>query len=276
MWNQEHSPIDVFTIAAISIAVFLLHTVLHELLGHGAAFLMMGASLKRLTLLSISADVRGLAPWQIRLVFGAGSWAVILGALACLTLLHLKATMPPHARYFLWLSITSGLILPGAHLSFAWLPITDWYFVTAGLRLERAARLFLTIAGAGLYGTGMWIGMRELEPFLGSVPRERAYRARVLLLVPYFTICAVSASAALVGRAQPVLFFEGFFISLRLAGLCFIRYNVANQHSVTSSEPLVLARNNTWLIIGAVALIISVPLLGPGIELGGWQANPIR
>ena len=78
---QQDSRTDVVTIAAISVVTLFLESVSHHGLGHGGAFLVMGARLKRLSSLLVSVDATGLAPWQGRVVFAAGSGADVRAVL---------------------------------------------------------------------------------------------------------------------------------------------------------------------------------------------------
>ena len=126
---QQDSRTDVVTIAAISVVTLFLESVSHHGFGHGGAFLVMGARLKRLSSLLVSADATGLAPWQGRVVFAAGSGADVIMALTCLGLLRSGLTLGPHARYFLWLATVMGFLLPAAYLLFTWFPVGDWYTV---------------------------------------------------------------------------------------------------------------------------------------------------
>src|SRR5438034_5306120 len=66
---QQDSRTDVVTIAAISVVTLFLESVSHHGFGHGGAFLVMGARLKRLSSLLVSADATGLAP-----CFCGGFW----------------------------------------------------------------------------------------------------------------------------------------------------------------------------------------------------------
>ena len=87
----------------------------------------------------VSADATGLAPWQGRVVFAAGSGADVIMALTCLGLLHSGLTLGQHARYFLWLTMVTGFFLPAAYLLLTWFPVGDWYTVTSRLWQEPVA-----------------------------------------------------------------------------------------------------------------------------------------
>ena len=264
---QQDSRTDVITIAAISVVTLFLESVSHHGLGHGGAFLVMGARLKRLSSLLVSADATGLAPWQGRVVFAAGSGADVIMALTCLGLLHSGLTLGQHARYFLWLTMVTGFFLPAAYLLLTWFPVGDWYTVTSGLWQEPAWRFLLTIAGAGMYALGMRLAVREIEPFLSSNLQERRSDARLLSLVPYLTIGTVNTLAPLVGRAETIFIVFGLFFFIGLAGFCFIHQSVGEQPSSNNTpEALPLRRNIIWIVVGAVALVVFLGVLGPGID----------
>ena len=260
---QQDSRTDVVTIAAISVVTLFLESVSHHGIGHGAAFLAMGARLKRLSSLLVSADATGLAPWQGRVVFAAGSGVDVIMALTCLS----GVTLGPHARYFLWLAMVMGFLLPAAYLLFTWFPVGDWYTVTSGLWQEPAWRFLLTIAGAGMYALGIRLAVCEIEPFLSSNLQERRSDARLLSLVPYLTIGTVNTLAPLVGRAETIFIVFGLFFFIGLGGFCFIHQSVGEQPSSNNTpEALPLRRNIIWIVVGAVALVVFLGVLGPGID----------
>ena len=264
---QQDSRTDVVTIAAISVVTLFLESVSHHGFGHGGAFLVMGARLKRLSSLLVSADATGLVPWQGRLVLATGTGADVIMALTCLGLLRSGVILGPHARYFLWLAMVMGFLLPAAYLLLTWFPVGDWYTVTSGLWQEPAWRFLLTIAGAGMYALGMRLAVREIEPFLSSNLQERRSDARLLSLVPYLTIGTVNTLAPLVGRAETIFIVFGLFFFIGLAGFCFIHQSVGEQPSSNNTpEALPLRRNIIWIVVGAVALVVFLGVLGPGID----------
>jgi hypothetical protein len=268
MQSPEDPEANVLTIAAISIIALFFESVLHHAFGHGGAFLLMGARLKWLSSLSVVADASQLASWQTRIVFAAGSVADITVALTCLFLLRIGFIAGACLRYFLWLTMSVGFLLPAAYLLFTWFPLGDWYEVTAGLYPEWAWRFFLTVAGAAFYAAGMLLTVQELEPFLGTDPQKRWSRARLLSTAPYLTIGAVATVAPLAGQAEMMFVVLGLFYFPGLAGLCFIHRNVGEPKFKKTVQPLSLRRNILWIVVGAIALIVFVRMLGPGIPLG--------
>jgi len=163
--------------------------------------------------------------------------------------------------------MVTGFFLPAAYLLLTWFPVGDWYTVTSGLWPEPAWRFLLTIAGAGMYALGMRLAVREIEPFLSSNLQERRSDARLLSLVPYLTIGTVNTLAPLVGRAGTIFIVFGLFFFIGLAGFCFIHQSVGEQPSSNNTpEALPLRRNIIWIVVGAVALVVFLGVLGPGID----------
>lgn len=269
MQRQQDFRPDILTVVAISVITLFLESVTHHGIGHGGAVLVMGARLNWLSSLLVSADAPGLAPWQNRVVLAAGSGADILMALTCLGFIHSRLALGPHTRYFLWLTMATGFFLPAAYLSMAWFPVGDWYRATAGLWPESAWRIFLTIAGAAMYAVGMWLAVREIEPFLSTDIQKRRSTARLLSLVPYLTIGTVNTMAPLIGGVETIFVVLGLFFFIGLAGFCFIHQSLREPiSSNNTAEALPVRRHTVWIVVGAVALAVFLGVLGPGISLG--------
>ena len=113
--------------------------------------------------------------------------------------------------------------------------------------------------------------MPPLEPLLGPRTEERQTRVRSLTLLPYLVggvtfvaagllnphgleLVLISAAAASFGGASLLAWYPGLWAR---------RPPVSAQ-----APPLGVPRSRAWLVAAAIALILFVGVLGPGIRFG--------
>nr|MDP9122554.1 hypothetical protein [Acidobacteriota bacterium] len=203
MVATARSPVDLPTVASISIVALLVQVLSHEAVGHGGVCWIAGAPIKGLSALALSADTSHLAAWQFKSMCAAGSVVNLLVAFGCLGILRSRLSLSPHLRYFLWVTMVLDFLLPGGYMTLSWW-FGDWHEVPRGLPHEGLWNLVLTLLGAVIYWFGMNRAADELEPFLGSTAVERQTRARLLASTVFLTCGLVAALAPLLGRAGAV------------------------------------------------------------------------
>ena len=67
---------DLLTVAAISIVVSVLASVLHEGLGHGGACLLVGGKPLQLSSMDFDSDTSGLPGWASRVISAGGTVSI--------------------------------------------------------------------------------------------------------------------------------------------------------------------------------------------------------
>ncbi len=267
--TDDAARLDVVTIAAMAIVVYLLAAIIHEVLGHGLAALAVGAPIRHVTSLDLAAETGDLSAGQQRLVAAAGCLAQFVAA-GVLGLLYrrLAASLSDNGRYFLWLLTLINVLIPAGYLTaLSFAPFGDWNDFVADLPAPLLWRTALTLLGTAITVAAAFIGARALRPYLGSDKAPRARRALLLTLVPYL---AGSAANTLAGVLNP----DGALLVLTSAaaasfgGTIFLFWTGQFARSMAPSgggKALTVRRSTGWYALGVVALLIYFLVLGPGI-----------
>ncbi len=260
--------IDLLTVAAIAIVAYLLSTIIHEALGHGLASLLLGLHPTRVTSVDLEVSFTGTPIWQVRFVAAAGCAANIIAALIVLALERFTHKASPATRYFLWLLATVNLLIPGGYLmvlSFA--GFGDWHDFVQGISQPFYWQIGLTLLGVIISLSGLYIGVRTLNPFLGIDKDQRLRRARQMILVSYLAGSIVDTLAAVLNPTDPML----ILISAAAASfggtafLLFIWRLVVNARANTAEVLVTPTRNWVWIGLGCAALLVYFVVLGPGL-----------
>jgi len=265
--------LDPWTIGAIAVVVYALSNIVHEGLGHGGACIAVGGHPNQLTAVFFQGDEDGLPASAGRWVAAGGSLAnLAVAALAWAALRVLPAGWG-RARFFLWLLLAVNLLQAFGYLLFSGIGgIGDWAVVVHDFQPAVLWRLGLTVAGAVLYFlVAPRLIMPWLEPFLPAAPAERLSRARTLSVLPYLV---GGVTFVLAGVLNPL---GWVYVLISAVAASFggtsllVWYPVlwARRTPVGSPRvPLGIPRSLAWLAAAAVALIVFVGVLGPGIRLG--------
>jgi len=243
---------DRLTIIAIALVVYLLATLVHEGLGHGGACLLTGGEFVGVSTAWCDCDKAGLEPWAVRAIKAAGCGAnLLVGAAA---LLALPRVGRGATAYFFWLLAAVNLFMcAGYLLADPIFGFGDWTAFLEGLPGWLRAPL-IAAGGALAFGT-----IRTLNPHLGP---GRVASGRALALLPWAVVgCGVMTAAAMLN-----VYGMEFAISSGMAtvgGTSFLAW----MHRIERGapvEPIVVHRSRTWLLLGAVALLLLV-VFGRGI-----------
>jgi hypothetical protein len=265
--------LDPWTIGAIAVVVYALSNVVHEGLGHGGACIAVGGHPRQLTAVFFEGDLEGLPASAGRWEAAGGSLANLVAAAVAWAALRLIPAGRGPWRFFWWLLLAVNLLQAFGYLLFSGVGgLGDWAVVVGGFQPVVLWRLGLAVAGAVLYFVvaPRWI-MPWLEPFLPAGPAERVARVRTLSLLPYLV---GGATFVLAGVLNPLgwiyVLISAFAASFGGASL-LAWYPVlwARRTPVDAPQALLgIARSPAWLVAAAVALILFVGVLGPGVRLG--------
>ena len=257
---------------AIAIVAYALSNLVHEGLGHGGACLVVGGRPEELTAVFFDGDLTGLPPSASRVVAAGGSIANLIAAgVAWVAGRSLPADWG-RARHFAWLLLAVNLLQAFGYLLFSGIGgIGDWAVVVRGLEPAAVWRIGLAVAGAWLYFIAApRLLMPWLEPFLPTDPQSRVARVRTLTVLPYlvggatFVVAGVlnprgwifvliSAAAASFGGTSLLAWYPGLW--------------ARRSPGQPADRLLGVPRGQVWLIAGAIALLVFVGVLGPGIKL---------
>src|SRR5215470_20267396 len=90
---------DLLTVAAISIVVCALASVLHEGLGHGGACLLVGGRPQQLSSMDFESDTSGLPDWKNRVIAAGGTVVNLAAAAIALGAMRRTRSASAHFRY---------------------------------------------------------------------------------------------------------------------------------------------------------------------------------
>jgi hypothetical protein len=176
-------------------------------------------------------------------------------------------------RYFIWLFMTfNGLVFAGYLAVPTLFGFGDWFDFIQGLSPEWLWRISLITIGVILYICVAYVAVHEFEFLQSRTPSERRRRAWTLNLVPYLSGGVAFCISGLFNPVGPEL----ILISAAAAsfggasGLIWMSpWSAGKAPDVnTPQSPVTIKRNWWWIIVGLLALIFLIFVLGPGITFG--------
>lgn len=261
---------DPLTVAAIGLTVGALADVIHEGLGHGGACLLVGGKPTLLTSMNFEWDESGCPRWASRVVAAGGTIANLLAGALALAMLR-RPRCAVHAHYFLWLFAAVNLYVGTGYFLFSGMSnIGDWANVIAGLPGHWVWRASLAVLGGASYFLCVRMMVAKVTPLTGGDPALRYRAANLLMVIPYCA-CAVMAviAGALNPQAKALLLISAIAASLGgTSGLAWGPQLLRDPHWLASSTtPAPIPRHWGWIVVGLLAAIAFVLILGPGLKL---------
>jgi hypothetical protein len=280
---EKRSP-DIPTVIAISIFSWSLFAVLHEVVGHGVSAILLGEKLLGAVTTTVHIDdfydldhvASRIGWWGFRTVAATGSLVnFITGALAIILLRSERITSPT-TRYFLWLFATISIVQQAfwlAVMPFAGLG-GDWTAFFVELEPAVLWKAGVTAIGIFLLWAGYQLPIRQWMPAIRGDRNERWAQIRRLTIVPILAAFIFQMLSILWSPLEgprhttivSVFSFIPLFLWLIPANL--VRW----PEAPSSSEIFHLNRSKVWLVIGLIALVLFVFVLGPGI--GSFTGHP--
>ncbi len=147
--------------------------------------------------------------------------------------------------------------------------IGDWVDFVRGLGPAWVMRLGLTVLGGVTYWLVVLGAVRALAPFLSGAGQERVRRATRMTLPAYLAGGVLSCIAGLLNPVGMVL----VAISAAAAsfggtsGLAWMPQLLRGERAAASDgAQLHVSRSWGWIALGAVAAVVFVLVLGPGVR----------
>jgi hypothetical protein len=272
--EAEHkSSLDILTVIATAICVYTLADIFHEGLGHGLAYVSLGGKVVNISSTNCDCVADGLSRTALRAVAAAGPLMNLGLSILFWILLRTFRKLDVSVRYFFWLSMTfNGLAFAGYLAVPTLFGFGDVFDFTQGLSPEWLWRISLISIGVVLYIGMAFVAVHEFEFLQSRTPSERRGRAWTLNLVPYLTggiafcisglfnpvgpeLILISAAAASFGGASGLI-----WMSPWSAGKA--------PDANTPQSPVSIQRSWRWILVGLMALIVLIAVLGPGITFG--------
>lgn len=260
--------VDIVTVTAIAVVTYLVSTIAHEALGHGLAAILVGLHVQRVTSVDLEVSFVGIPAWKVRVVSAAGCVANLVLACVAIGILRATAIKAPATRFFLWLLATNNLLIPGGYLMvLTFLGIGDWNDFVQGLPNVFLWQLGLTILGVLISFIGLFWGIRNIDPFLGRDTRLRGRRGLALTLTAYLAGSAANTLAGVLNPTSPTLILISAAAS-SFGGTIWLLWINAFTRRVRTNTPeiaLVPQRSLFWIVLGILALLFYMLVLGPGL-----------
>jgi hypothetical protein len=250
------------TIVAIAVTAYALTDLVHEVIGHGvAALLVPGVWVVSLSSVALQTTS------DSRIVAAAGSIANLLVGAGALALFHRRSGFAA-ADYFWWLFGSLNLMNgAGYPLYSAVLGSGDWEVVVRGLQPVSIWRVGLGLIGTVAYLAAVWIAAAELAR---SVERDLAARTEITRLVfPAYlaggTLLLVAAALNPIGPSLILLsgLSSGF---AAMAGLTLVPRLVEQRTADVGAGIGVVQHRPAWIVAGLVVGVSFIAVFGPGIQ----------
>jgi hypothetical protein len=262
--------IPLYTITAIAVVVQLICSVVHEILGHALAAVLLGGHLLHVSSVDADYSLDGLSMGAQRIVHAAGILMNFIFGFVVHVAAKGVATASANIRYFCWLLGHVNFFIGGGYmmaLSFAGFGDVD-AFVT-DLPSPALWKTAFTAIGAAISFATLRHGLRTLDPFLGGDYIVRRKRGKALTLVPYVASGIVSVVAGLFNPVGMILVATSAAAS-SFGGQAFLAWMPAFVRARKSDEEAELVmpvHSVLWIAVGLIALIVDVAILGPGLSV---------
>jgi hypothetical protein len=266
---------DVLTMIAVSTVAWALADVLHEIVGHGGAAVLLGIPVRAVSTTTIFADwdqIQSMA--EVRAIHASATVLNLVTAGLALLALRSPRVTRPATRYFLWVFATISLLIVTLNLTVG-ATSGDWSVVIEGMEpagLWRAGVLAAGILVAivnHVLPLKLWLpdlrGRRWLQLKITAIPVLVLLVVQTLSVLgsPFTAVPRDSGTNALVSSWALTLFFG---VWLALVNLIPVPRSTAPMDSIR------LPRSNGWLAVGLVVAVFFIGVLGPG--LGPLEADP--
>ncbi len=218
-----------FTVAAIAVVAFALCDLVHEILGHGLAVLLV-PGVQALSLSSVALQ-----------------------------------TTP--TTYFLWLFGAVNLLNGcGYPLYSAILGSGDWEVVVRGLEPALGWRIGLGLTGAAAYASTVWMSATELALLVESALMSSIEIPGLVFLAYVVGSSLLVAASALNPIGPSLILLSGVSSGFAaMAGLTAIPKLVENQVGQRARGAAVFSFSAGWVGAGLVVAIVFTTVIGRGI-----------
>ncbi len=263
--RERRIEVDVPALIALSTVAWALADVLHEIVGHAGAAVLLGIPVRAVstTTVYIAGDqVHSLG--DVRTINAAATVLnLVTGGLALLALRSRRVTSVA-TRYFLWLFATISFIIVTLNLVAG----TDFQDVITGLEPRGFWRAGILTAGLLVAVVGYALPLRLWMPDLRQNRRLQlkitAIPVAVLIVVQTLSVARSPFAAQPIGSGDNALMAVAA-LSL-FCGLWLALVNLVQRpRSTAPAESIRLNRSKTWLAVGLIVLLTFVAVLGPGL-----------
>jgi len=252
----EAAPDDLPTTVGIGVTAALAQFVVHEVLGHGSACVLLGGRILAIAPLWMRCSA------DHRLMVLAGPLANVVAGAACWAILRAAPPRTAAFRLFLWLSsafewlVAAGYLAVGAASGFG-----DWPVILPALSSWPVRLGAIAVAAGGYLLTLRVLSRLGVERLGSSLLQDR--RLTRLALLPALVAGAVAVLAELIGgRVQPL----GLALAIgctAVVGWSSMAVSRLVPAAAAPGDGVAVRRSVGWILVGAATAVGFVALVGP-------------
>ena len=267
--------IDTPTLITVSALAWALANVLHEIVGHAGAAVVLGVPVRAVSTTTAYVDWTAIESAAENRIINAAATPVnvVTGALALVALRRLHAHRTA-TRYFLWLFATVSFAIAVMNMvTVALLGEGDWGEVSEGLDHAGLWTAGIVAAGVVVAVVGYRLSLRWFLPDL----RDDARLRHRVVFVPVATMMVVQTLSVLLSPFGTAPAEVNHLLASMFAFAHLIVWAIPVNRGVGPRSPrpvddLTLRRSTGWLAAGAAIIIVFIVVLGPG--LGPLEDDP--
>lgn len=267
--------IDTPTLVTVSALAWAAADVAHEIVGHAGAAAVLGIPVRAVSTTTFSLEWEAIeSATQDQLINAAATPVNLLtGVLALVVLRSLHVENGPW-RYFLWLfAVVSFTMATWNLVTIPLLGGGDWGEVAETLSRPGLWTAGVVAVGVVVAVVGYCVPLRLFLPDLADRPALR-HRIAVVPVATMIVVQTVSvlASPFATAPAEANHLLASVFAFAHLVVWAVLVDRGVGPRAHRPVDDLTLRRSPGWLATGAVALIVFVAVLGPG--LGPLEDDP--
>jgi hypothetical protein len=260
--------IDTPTLITVSALAWVTANVLHEIVGHAGAAVVLGIPVRAISTTTAFIDWTAIdSAAQDRIINAAATPVnVLTGFLALAALRWMQVKRTP-VGYFLWLfAVVSFTMATWNMVTLPLLGAGDWGEVAERLDHAGIWTAGVVAVGIAVATVGYRLPLRLFMPDLHDHPglRHRIIFIPVATMIVVQTISVLpSPFATASGDANHLL--ASVFAYLHLVGWALLVNRGVGPRSTRPASELALNRSTRWMAAGLVIVVAFIAVLGPGL-----------
>lgn len=266
--DRKHIEIDILTLIAISIVVWALTDILHEIVGHAGSAAALGIPVRAVSTTTMYLEWDQVdSVFENGIIHAAGAGMNLITGVIALLLLRSRKIASSAARYFLWLFSSMSFIIVAMNLISA--PLIgggDWTVIIRGFTDPQPVKAIIIGVGIILAIAGYALPLRYWMPDL-SGNRKVLLKITVIPVMTMMVVHSLSLIGSPFSRLPPEHnhLLASVFAFLHLILWVILINTIPVPRSDKPTESIHLSRSNAYVVIGIVMVIFFVAVLGPGL-----------
>lgn len=260
--------IDTPTLVTVSALAWATANVLHEIVGHAGAAVVLGIPVRAISTTTAFIDWEEIeSAAQVRIISAAATSVNLLTgvlALGALRWLDVKSTA---MRYFLWLfAVVSFTMVTWNMVTLPLLGAGDWGDFAERLDHAGLWTAWVVAAGVVVAIVGYRLPLRLFLPDLHDRPglRHKITLVPVTAMIVVQTL-SVTMSPFATAPAETNHLFASVFAYAHLMVWALLVNRGVGPRSTLPAGDIALNRSTGWLAAGLVIVMVFIAVLGPGV-----------